>query len=107
MADILSRILGPVAIPNGDSILFTGIAGHIYTVKQIVITNNTVSDVVIALGINGLTDDSLILPDSTVVAGGMAEFDGLTVWQGTDTFQARTSIDGLTITVSGLDQGSA
>ena len=105
MADQLVRIFGPVAIPEGDSIVFTGTRGHIYTIKHIVVANNTSGAISIALGINGLDNQHIILPSSSIDAGGWAEYDGLLVLANTDTFQATTSLDGLTITASGLDQG--
>jgi hypothetical protein len=104
MTDTLSRILGPVAIPSGATTVFTGTIAHIYTVRNITIGNTSGSDIDLKLGINGLADADLFLPLTPVEAGGRAEFSGLLVLEGTDTLEADASGNGLTITISGLDQ---
>ena len=104
MADTLVRLLGPTNIPEGNSILFTGLQGHIYTIKNILVTNNTVSPISLSLGVNGLENSNLILPNASIDAGGWADGDGLLVLANTDTLQASSDLDGLAITISGLDQ---
>lgn len=105
MADTLTRIFGPVNIASGTSTLFTGVTGHIYTFKHFVIVNNTGAAISVKLGIGGVTDALLILPYTSIDAGGMAEGDGLWITSGTETIQANAGSTGLTITASGLDQG--
>lgn len=105
MPDILKRILGPVAIANGTSTLFTGTAAHVYTIKNIrVVNTDAVNARTLTLGIGGVAAANQILQPVSIDAGGSAEFDGLLVLTGAETLQATASGTGLTITVSGLDQ---
>ena len=105
MADTLSRIAGPSNIPSGTNTLFTGLANHVYTIKKILIVNNTGSARTIKLGINVSTDDHLILPTVSIDAGGWAEFDGMEVLTGAETIQAVADGTGMTFSMAGLDQG--
>lgn len=106
MADTLKRILGPVAVASGASVLFTGTAAHVYSFKKILIVNtDTVNAKTIKLGIGGTATGNLITPVLTIDAGGFAEWDGLLTLTGVETLNADASASGLTITVSGLDQG--
>lgn len=104
MTDTLSRIVGPANIASGTSTIFTGTSGHTYTIKTIVIVNDSTGSISIKLGIGGVADANLVLPNVTLGAGEQANFDGLLVMTGTETLQATTSASGLTITVAGLDQ---
>jgi hypothetical protein len=105
MADTLKRIFGPSNIPAGANTLFTGTASHVYTIKSITILNPTARAISVKLGMNGITDDKLFLPWVEIAAGGMGEYHGLKVMSGTETIQANATLSGLTISVSGLDQG--
>jgi hypothetical protein len=104
MADTLSRIVGPVNLASGTSTVFTGTAAHTYTLRSIRVVNPTAAAVTVKLGIGGVTDALLVLPATSIDAGGWAEFDGVLVLSGTETLQANTTATGTTITVSGLDQ---
>lgn len=105
MADILKRLFGPVNIANGTSTLFTGTGGHVYTIKNITLVNNGTVSITVKLGIGGVADANLILPATPLGPGESGQFDGLLVMTGAETFQANATATGLTITVSGLDQG--
>lgn len=106
MADTLKRLIGPVAVAAGTSTLFTGTAAHVYSIKKILIVNTDAANAkTISLGIGGVAAGNLITPVLTIDAGGFAEFDGLLTLTGVETLQANASATGLTITVSGLDQG--
>jgi hypothetical protein len=108
VADTLKRIVGPVNIASGTSTLFTGTTAHVYTIKHMVIVNNTAADITVKLGIQTsagtLDDEDLILPTATIDAGGFAEFDGLQILTGTEVIRALASASGLTFTATGLDQ---
>ena len=104
MADVLSRIVGPVNLASGTSTVFTGTAAHTYTIRSIRVVNATPAAVTVKLGIGGVTDALLVLPATSIDAGGWAEFDGVLVLSGTETLQANTTATGTTITVAGLDQ---
>jgi hypothetical protein len=104
MADILSRIVGPANIGSGTITVFTGTAAHTYTIKTILLENNSAGSITVKLGIGGITDASLILRSIAIGAGEEAVFSGLLVLVGTETIQANTSASGLTITIAGLDQ---
>ena len=105
MADTLKRIVGPQNVANGSTTVFTGTAAHIYSFKGIRIVNNTGGAITIRLGIGGVTDALLILPAMTLAAGDTFLDDGLVVLAGTETLQATTTATGLTLTISGVDQG--
>ena len=105
MTETLERIVGPVNIASGTSSVFTGTSGHVYTVKNIRIVNTTADTVTVALGIGGVADADLILASTDLGPSESCEFDGVLVLAGTDTLQADASESGLTITMSGLDQG--
>lgn len=109
MADTLKRVFGPANIASGESTVFTGTAAHVYTIKHISIVNATTADITIELAIQAaagaVLDSQLILPTSTIEAGGFANFDGLVILTGTEVIRATTSATGLTITGHGLDQG--
>jgi hypothetical protein len=104
MPDTLSRIAGPANIGSGTTTVFTGATGHTYTIKSILIVNDSTGSISIKLGIGGVADSNLILPQVTLGAGEQADFDGLLVMSGAETLQAVAGATGLTITVSGLDQ---
>src|SRR3954447_2377695 len=105
MADILKRLLGPVNIANGSTTIFTGVAAHVYTIRNITIVNPTSGSITVKLGVNGITDANLILPATPIGPGESAQFDGMLVLTGVETIQANVTATGLTITISGLDQG--
>lgn len=105
MADTLKRIVGPVNIGNGTSTLFTGTAAHVYTIRSMLIVNNSAGAITVKIGIGGVTDALLILEAVSIDAHGKAEFDGVLVLTGAETIQANTTATGLTFTASGLDQG--
>src|SRR6478752_1582630 len=104
MADTLSRIVGPVNIANGTSTVFTGTAAHTYTIRDILIVNNTAGPITVSLGIGGVANANLILPATPLGAGEQANFDGYLIMSGAETLQASATATGLTITVMGLDQ---
>jgi hypothetical protein len=104
MADTLSRLSGPANVGSGTTTVFTGTAGHTYTIKTILIENNSAGSITVKLGIGGVTDSSLILRAIAIGAGEEVVFNGLLVLAGTETIQANTSGSGLTITIAGLDQ---
>jgi hypothetical protein len=104
MADTLARILGPSNIGNGTTTLFTGTAAHTYTIKHIIVVNNTAGSITLRLGIGGVADSNLILKPTAIAAGEHTEFTGLLVMAGTETLQAIATATGMTITISGLDQ---
>lgn len=104
MADLLSRIVGPVAVASGTSTIFTGTNLHTYTVKQIRIVNNTTGGINIKIGIGGVTDALLILHDVTIPGKSTFTDSGLWVVKNTETVQASAGTTGLTISLHGLDQ---
>jgi len=105
MADLLKRLLGPVAIANGTSTLLTVTAAHTYTIKNIRVVNTDASNTrTLVLGIGGVAAANQIVPTLSLGPGESAEFDGLLVLAAGETLQANASGTGLTITASGLDQ---
>lgn len=104
MGNLLERIAGPQAVAAGASVLFTGIAGHRYTIRNIELVSTALVPVTVKLGINGVADGDLLLPAAPIDAGGMAVFGGVFVLTGTDTLEADADQTGLTISIHGLDQ---
>ena len=104
MTDTLKRLAGPANIANGTSTVFTGTAAHIYTIRSILVINNTGGSITVKLGIGGVADANLVMPSTILAPGESASFDGLLVLTGVETLQANASATGATITVSGLDQ---
>jgi hypothetical protein len=103
-SNVIKKIVGPANVASGTSTVFTGTVSHIYTIKNIVIVNNSSGAITYKLGFNGVADANLVLPAVTLQAGEYTTFDGLLVLTGTETLQANASATGGTITVSGLDQ---
>lgn len=99
----LSRIYGPANIA-ADGAVFTGTAGHVYTIRHISLVNTTGAAITIALGVGGVAAANLFLPTATIDAGGLATFDGTMVISGTEAIHADISATGITITIAGLDQ---
>lgn len=104
MAEVLKRILGPVNIASGNSVLFTGVVSHTYLFRKIKIVNPTAAVITLKLGIGGIADANLIMPTTSIDAGGWGEGDDFIVLTGVETLNANASATGLTITINGLDQ---
>lgn len=102
--DSLVRLIGPTALVSGTTTIFTGVSGHTYTIRDITILNTSGASVSISLGIGGVAAGNLILPTSTIVAGGFATYSGVLILENTETLQANTSNTGLTILANGMDQ---
>jgi hypothetical protein len=104
MPNILSRIFGPANLASGTSTPFTGTTGHTYTLRNIRVVNGSAAAILFKLGIGGVLDANLIIPQISIPAGGILNHDCFIVMAGTETLQANTGGTGLTLTVSGLDQ---
>jgi|SRR5581483_2857555 len=104
MSDTLKRLAGPANLANGSSTVFTGSAGHTYTVRNINLANTTGSGITVKIGINGIADANLILPSTSIAANTRLTITELFVLSGAETIQANVSATGVTATVSGLDQ---
>ncbi len=108
MPDTLARVFGPANIASGYSQVFGGTAAHIYTIKTLHIVNATTADITVKLAIEASSgsqaDSELILPTTTIDAGGFAHYEGLIILTGTEVITATASATGLTISGHGLDQ---
>jgi hypothetical protein len=104
MAEALSRLAGPANVANGTATAFTGTAAHTYSIRGIIIANNTTGPITVKVGIGGVTDAVLIIPATSIAAGSTLVFDTLVVMSGTETLQTNATATGTTMTVSGLDQ---
>lgn len=108
MADTITRIVGPAALSSGTGTAFTGSSGYTYTLREMTITNPSATDVTVKLAIQAsagsIADSEVILPTSTIEAGGMAEWNGFKVLSGTEVIRYTVSGNGLTFTASGLVQ---
>lgn len=102
--DTLSRFVGPADVGNGTTTVYTVPSSHTQTIKNIRIVNATSGSISIALGIGGVANANLVLPSTALGAGESCEFDGVLTLASGETVQASTSADGLTITISGMDQ---
>lgn len=110
MGNTLKRIAGPSQNGStGDYTVFTGTASHVYTIRNIRVVNPTGSAAVIKFGIQTsagtLNAADLILPATTIPAGGILNHDCFVVFSGTEVIRANVdTANALTVTVSGLDQ---
>lgn len=104
MGNVLERVVGPANIPSGTNTLFTGTAAHTYTVRSMVIVNDSAGSITVKLGVNGVADANLILPAVALLAGEFACWDGFLALSGTETIQANATASGLTFSASGMDQ---
>lgn len=83
---------------NSAATLYTAPASTQVIVKHIRVVNPTAADHTIKLWQNGTTDSKLILPVTTVLAGGWGEFDGVILMSATDTISGQCDAS-TTITV--------
>ncbi len=104
MAEVLTRLAGPVALTSGTQTVFTGTAAHVYTSLDLRIVNPTAGDITVSVGVNGLADENLIIADVTLSEDDMLDDNSRHVLAGTDTLEVQCSADGLTLTWSGVDQ---
>lgn len=105
MTDTLKRIFGPVQIGSGNTVIFTGTGGTVYTIRNLRIVNpSSVLTINLKLGIGGIADSNLILP--TVAFGPLesASADELYILTGAETFEANADQAGLVITADGVQQ---
>lgn len=107
MADTLSRLAGPLAIPAAAGAVLTCPAAHTYTVKTIKIVNtDTASSHTFQLFIGGTAQANAVSPVFTIDAGGEAEWDGLMVLNAGDVMNGiADAATKLYVTFFGLDQG--
>jgi hypothetical protein len=103
MADILSRLAGPTALASGANTVLTVTAAHTYGARSIRVQNNTTATVSFKVGINGIADANLIIPNISLAPGSVYHDEGLFVLVASDTLNCTTSGTGLTMTVSGID----
>jgi hypothetical protein len=104
MGNVMERIVGPVDVANGTTTIFTGTTAHTYTIRTMCLVNNTAGSITISLGVNGTANANLVLPATPILAGCRMEWGGFLILAGTETIQAITTANGLTLTASGLDQ---
>lgn len=104
MADALSRIIGPTNLAGGSSTAFTGTDGHTYTIRSLRIVNNSSATITVKVGIGGVADSQLVVPDVAIPAKGVFRDGGLIILADTETVMAFTSASGLTLSAFGLDQ---
>lgn len=90
---------------TSDTTLYTVPSAKRATIKHIRIVNPTGSAATIKLGINGVADADLILPTTSIDAGGSAECDSIYVLDATDTLRAIAgTATAINVTVHGLEQ---
>lgn len=109
MTDLLSRLAGPESLGPGSQAVFFGVADHVYTIKEMTITNKDTVPIFVTVGINGSDDADLIAGSPfEIPAGGMAVFDGMLVLAGEDALFVELNGDAAsalsTFQMSGLDQ---
>jgi len=85
--------------------LYTVPANTATRISYIIVTNTTGSDRTIEFYHDGTAATNNILPTSTVVAGGFAEFDGEMLLEAGDTLQGKASVSTtLTVTIYGIEK---
>jgi len=74
-------------------------------ITYISVTNTTVTDRTFELYHDGSAATNNILPPSTIVAGGFAEFEGGLLMEAADTLQGKASVSAtLTVTIYGIEK---
>lgn len=84
--------------------LFTVDSGRQVIVKHIRVVNNDTSARTIKLWHDGTADANVILPATSIRAGGWAEFDGTITMEASDSFSGQASVASkVTVTIYGLE----
>lgn len=103
MADTYKRLYQG-AVPSGATTLYTVPSGTTAIVKSIRAVNTTASGVTIKFWNGGTDDSNVILPATTIDAGGFAEFDGTMTMAAADTLAGQAgSSSSITVSIYGLE----
>lgn len=101
MTDTFKKLYQGV-LPAAAGVLATVGAGKTWIIKGIALVNTSGADQTAALWDGGTADGNAILPPSTIVAGGMAQFDGVLTLAAASTLQGKAgAATSITITVYG------
>jgi len=103
MATQLKKLAGPANAATATSSIFTGTSGHYYAIKNLRYVNNTAAAITVKFGIGGTADANLLIPSTSVPAGGMLNHDCYVVLEQTEVLHINVSATGGTYTVSGVD----
>lgn len=105
MTDAFKKIAQTqVAGSPSTSTLYTVPAGTQTVIRHIRVVNTAVNDRTLKLWHDGTADSNVILPPTTVKAGGWAEFDGTITMETGDTLIGQASSgSSLTLTAYGLE----
>lgn len=88
--------------------LYTVPASTATKILYIIVSNTTGSDRTIEFYHDGAVATNNILPPSTVVAGGFAEFDGELLMEASDTLQGKASVGAtLSVAIYGIEKSTA
>ena len=103
-ANKLARLAGPVVMNVGNSTVFAGSTGHVYTIRNILAVNNSAGSATIAFGINGIATGNMIVPPTSVATPGRLSTDDMIILVDTDTLQISVTGNAVTVSIYGLDQ---
>lgn len=106
MADSLKRLAGPTNLASGFNLVYSGSSAQTATLKTIGIVNSTTADMTVSLHVSASSAataaNEVILPTTTIEAGGFAMSTAPHMIQGVEYLNAIASASGMTITVHGL-----
>lgn len=103
MADSYKRIYqGQLAASSG--VVYTVPSGTQAIIKSIRVVNTSATATTVKLWNGGSADSNVILPPTSIDAGGFAEFDGTLTLAAADTIAAQAgAATSLTMTIHGLE----
>jgi hypothetical protein len=103
MADSYKRIYqGQLATASG--VVYTVPSGTQAIIKSIRVVNTSATATTVKLWNGGSADSNVILPPTSIDAGGFAEFDGTLTLAAADTIAAQAgAATSLTMTIHGLE----
>ena len=103
MAETFKK-LAQGTVPASITALFTGVSGFHYVIKHMRFANFSGANQTLTLYQDGALSANIILPTSTILAGGWAEFEGAILLEDTGTIRGIAStVTTLTYTIYGLE----
>lgn len=104
MPDVLKRLVGPTALSNSATTVYTVPASTTAVLRHLRVVNETVGAATFTASIGADAAGKRVFYTQSVAAGGAFEWTGNIVMAATEVFQAYASAAAtLTLTVSGIE----
>lgn len=99
--------LAQLQVPNSPTLVYTAPLSTQTIIKSMVCANTTGSDATIKLWVGGSADVNVILPVSTILAGGHGDYDGaITLQAGKTLYALGGTNNALTLSVFGVEESA-